>query len=216
MAKTEPRNAPHRDTALPPSVGARAPDFLVPTRSGPKSLSVLAREVKTLALVTMDSYRFHRSCSGSLMASLRQGYPALRAAAAEVVMISPDPLEYHHRYGQLLFGEELPWLVVSDPTCDIARRYGALRSDEHDHGGFWRRSLWIVSRDAVIMHRALPWKVGGEVTAELEAAFKQLFTWTGAEGGEFVSSCSPGSDANVALKAWLGSHSPADRETVLK
>lgn len=93
------------------------------------------------------------------------------------------------------FGEPAPYPFVSDPMCDIARRYGVLRETEHPHGGFWNRSLWIINRDGVIIHRLLPWQVStqdGQVTKRQIAEYQRLFTLIGSEPGDYVALCGVG------------------------
>ena len=66
-----------------------------------------------------------------MAASLKQDYAEILKAGADLVMISPDSLDEHRRYGLKLFGEELPYLYVSDSDLDIARRYRLSRKEEH-------------------------------------------------------------------------------------
>ncbi len=118
-------------------------------------------------------------------------------------MISPDSMEDHQRYGETVHGEPLPWLIVCDPTAETGARYGALREEEHEHGGFWNRTLWIVNRDGVITHRARPWEVSGsEATQGMLDAYQQLFTWLGAEAGQYFEFCGVGTPERKALDAW--------------
>jgi peroxiredoxin len=119
-----------------------------------------------------------------MAASLKQDYAKILKAGAELVMISPDSLEQHRQYALALFGAELPYRFVSDGSLDIARRYGLRRREEHPHGGFYYRSLWILDRDAVITHKSVPW----EGNAELEE-YQKLFTLIGSEPGEWRFTC---------------------------
>jgi peroxiredoxin len=98
-----------------------------------------------------------------MAASLKQDYAKILKAGADLVMISPDSLEQHRQYALTLFGEQLPYLFASDRALDIARRYGLLRAEEHHHGGFYYRSLWILNSDATITHRSVPWEGNAEV-----------------------------------------------------
>ena len=93
-----------------------------------------------------------------MAASLKQDYAKILKAGANLVMISPDSLEEHRQYALTLLREELPYLYVSDSDLDIARRYGLIRKEEHPHGGFYYRSLWILNRDARSPTRAYPGK----------------------------------------------------------
>jgi peroxiredoxin len=115
-----------------------------------------------------------------MAASLKQDYAKILKAGADLVMISPDTHEQHRQYALKLFGEELPYLYVSDSALDIARRYGLLRQEEHHHGGFYYRSLWILDRDATITHKSVPWEGNADV-----AEYQKLFTLIGSEPGEW-------------------------------
>ena len=119
-----------------------------------------------------------------MAASLKQDYGKILAAGANLVMISPDSLEEHRNYALALFGEELPYLYVSDSNLDIARRYGLIREEEHPHGGFYYRSLWILNRDSTIMHKSVPWE--GNASVE---EYQRLFMLIDAAPGEWRATC---------------------------
>ncbi len=119
-----------------------------------------------------------------MAASLKQDYAKILKAGANLVMISPDPLEEHRRYALTLFGGELPYLYVSDSNLDIARRYGLIRKKEHPHGGFYYRSLWILSRDAMITYKSVPW----EGNAQVEE-YQKLFKLIDSEPGAWRATC---------------------------
>jgi peroxiredoxin len=119
-----------------------------------------------------------------MAASLKQDYAKILKAGAELVMMSPDSREQHRQYALTLFGEELPYLFVSDSDLEIARRYRLLREEEHHHGGFYYRSLWILNSDAMITHKSVPW----EGNAEVEE-YQKLFTLIGSEPGEWRATC---------------------------
>jgi peroxiredoxin len=115
---------------------------------------------------------------------LKQDYSKILRARAELVMISPDSREKHRQYALALFGEELPYLYASDGDFEIARCYGLIRKEEHPHGGFYDRSLWILDRDGVITHKSLPWT--GNVRIE---EYQRLFTLIGSDAGEWRATC---------------------------
>jgi len=119
-----------------------------------------------------------------MAASLKQDYAKILRAGAELLMISPDSLEQHRQYALTLFGEELPYLFVSDGNLDIARRYGLIRKKEHPHGGFYYRSLWIVNRDATITHKSVPWEGNSQVEE-----YQRLFKLIDSEPGEWRATC---------------------------
>ena len=119
-----------------------------------------------------------------MAASLKQDYVKILGAGADLVMISPDSTEQHRQYSLALFGEELPYLYVSDPDLDIARRYGLLREQEHPHGGFYYRSLWILNPANVIAYKSVPWKGNDQVEE-----YQKLFSLIGSEPGEWRATC---------------------------
>ena len=119
-----------------------------------------------------------------MAASLKQDYAKILKAGADLVMISPDTLEQHRQYALTLLREELPYLYVSDSDLAIARRYGLIRKEEHPHGGFYYRSLWILNRDAMITYKNVPW----EANAQVEE-YQKLYTLIDSEPGEWRATC---------------------------
>jgi peroxiredoxin len=119
-----------------------------------------------------------------MAASLKQDYAKILRAGADLVMISPDSRQEHRKYARTLFGEELPYLYVSDEKLDIARSYGLIREEEHPHGGFYYRSLWILNRDATIDHKSVPWEGNSEV-----GEYQRLFKLIDGEPGEWRATC---------------------------
>ena len=111
---------------------------------------------------------------------MKQDYPKIRRAGAELVAICPDSWEDHCRYGLEFFGEELPYLFAPDPGGEIARTYGLLHAEEHPHGGFYYRSLWLVDATGIIRHKTLPWDPRTRVED-----YQELFTLIGSEPGEW-------------------------------
>ena len=95
-------------------------------------------------------------------------------------MISPDSLEEHRKYALTLFGEELPYLYVSDSDLEIARRYGLTRKEQHPHGGFYCRSLWILDGAGVISHKSVPWQGNTRI-----GEYQKLFSLIGSEPVEW-------------------------------
>ena len=119
-----------------------------------------------------------------MAASLKQDYAKMLKAGADLVMISPDSLDEHRKYALALFHEKLPYLYVSDGKLDIARRYGLIRKEEHPHGGFYYRSLWILDRDAMITHKSVPWEGNSNVEE-----YQKLFDFIDSERGEWRATC---------------------------
>jgi len=73
---------------------------------------------------------------------------------------------------------------VADSNLDIARRYGLIRKKEHPHGGFYYRSLWILSRGARIAYRSVPWDGNAQVEE-----YQRLFKLIGSQPGEWRATC---------------------------
>ena len=119
-----------------------------------------------------------------MAASLKQDYAKILRAGAELVMISPDSRDEHREYALTLFGAELPYLYVPDGDLDIARRYGLIRKEEHPHGGFYYRSLWILDGAGAIRHKSVPWE-GNDRIEE----YQKLFSLIGSEPGEWRATC---------------------------
>ena len=119
-----------------------------------------------------------------MAASLKHDYAKILKVGADLVMISPDPLEAHRKYALTLFREELPYRYVSDSNLNIARRYGLIRKKEHPHGGFYYRSLWILNRDAIILHKSVPWEGNSSVEE-----YRKLFKLIDSEPGEWRPTC---------------------------
>lgn len=119
-----------------------------------------------------------------MAASLKQDYVKILGAGADLVMISPDSTEQHRQYSLTLVSEELPYLYVSDPDLGVARRYGLIREQEHPHGGFYYRSVWILDHAGVITYKSVPWQ--GNVQIE---EYQKLFSLIGSEPGEWRATC---------------------------
>jgi len=119
-----------------------------------------------------------------MAASLKQDYAKILKAGADLVMISPDSLEEHRKYALTLFREELPYLYVSDSSLDIAQRYGLIRKQEHPHGGFYYRSLWILNSDARVIYKTIPWEGNSNIEE-----YQRLFKLIDSEPGEWRATC---------------------------
>jgi peroxiredoxin len=115
---------------------------------------------------------------------LKQDYPKILRAGAELVLVSPDSLAAHRKYALDLFAEEFPFLTVSDTTLEIARSYSLLREHEHPHGGFYYRSLWVIDRDGMIAYKSVPWDTNRDVEA-----YQRLFRSIGSEPGQWIARC---------------------------
>lgn len=89
---------------------------------------------------------------------MKRDYTEIHRAGAEVLVLCPDSRKQHREYALSHYGEELPYLYVSDPDGLIARQYDLLREEEHPHGGYYERSVWILDSGGVIIAKRIPWK----------------------------------------------------------
>jgi peroxiredoxin len=89
---------------------------------------------------------------------LKRDYAEIRRSGAEFLVLCPDAREQHREYAFSRHGEELPYLYVADPDGRIAMQYGLLRKEEHPHGGYYERSVWILDSNGVIIAKRTPWK----------------------------------------------------------
>jgi peroxiredoxin Q/BCP len=130
-----------------PEVGRRAPDFSLPWATkdtigtAPFTLSAALGRVVVLAFYPRD---FTRTCTAEW-----QGLAAEREATfgddVTVVGISIDSLETHQRFAASL---SLPYILLSDPSQQVARKYGAAGDD-----GVNRRALYVIGKDGKVAWR---------------------------------------------------------------
>lgn len=130
-----------------PEVGRRAPDFSLPWATKdtigtePFTLSRTLGQVVVLAFYPRD---FTKTCTAEW-----QGLAAKRESLfgpdVTVVGISIDSLETHQRFAASL---ELPYMLLSDPTQQVARKYGAAGDD-----GVNRRALYVIGKDGKVTWR---------------------------------------------------------------
>ncbi|MER3398192.1 MAG: peroxiredoxin [Chloroflexota bacterium] len=144
-------------------VGEQAPDFALPSTSGPLRLSELWRDRK----VVLAFYAEDRTpgCSQELRQLIAE-YETIRAAGAEVVAVSADDLESHRAFCQALGG--CPFPLVSDPELTAARLYGVVDED----GKRSRRAVFVIDRGGRLLHK-IPW-YQPESTAQFLEIFKAL------------------------------------------
>jgi peroxiredoxin Q/BCP len=130
-----------------PDVGRKAPDFSLPWATKdtigttPFTLAGSLGRVVVIAFYPRD---FTRTCTAEW-----QGLAAERQATfpddVTVVGISIDSLETHQRFAASL---SLPYMLLSDPTQQVARRYGAAGDD-----GVNRRAIYVIGKDGRVVWR---------------------------------------------------------------
>ena len=130
-------------------VGARAPDFRLPTSGGDMlSLSdLIGQKHVVLVFYVGDNTP---DCNRQLL-SLRDDVPELEKMDILVLAINPAGAEEHARYGKQL-GLNFP--LLSDAGGYVAAQYRALNQDRSV-----QRSVYIVDREGLVRFaaRGLHW-----------------------------------------------------------
>jgi peroxiredoxin Q/BCP len=130
-----------------PEVGQRAPDFSLPGATmesigtEPFVLSRTLGQVVVLAFYPRD---FTRTCTAEWQGLAAQR-ETLFGPEVTVVGISIDSLETHQRFAASL---ALPFMLLSDPAQQVARKYGAAGDD-----GVNRRAIYVIGKDGKVAWR---------------------------------------------------------------
>lgn len=149
----------------PPSAGARAPDFRLPSTYGETALADLldGGDRVVLAFHAEDATP---SCQTQL-SMLMDAHEMLREFGARVVAVSADSLESHRAFAERLGG--LPFPLASDVSLDAARAYGVI--DEGDSRRS-RRAVFVIDRDGTLL-LSMPHFQPGNLS-QVEAIFAAL------------------------------------------
>jgi peroxiredoxin Q/BCP len=148
-----------------PAVGARAPEFTLPSTGGDVSLaSLLAGGHRALVAFYFEDGT--PSCQTEI-AALRDAHEMLTDMRARVVAISADSLESHAAFAERLGG--VPFPLASDTSLDVTRRYGVV-DDGDDRRA--RRAVFVVKADGTVA-LALPHFQPNNL-AQIEAIFAAL------------------------------------------
>lgn len=149
----------------PPSAGAPAPDFRLPTADGEVGLGDLLSG-GSRAVVAFYHEDATPSCESEL-ALLRDSHELLREYAARVIAIGADSLESHRAFAERMGG--LPFALASDADLSAARAYGVV--DEGDSRRS-RRAVFVIDRDGTVL-LSLPHFQPANLT-QVEAIFAAL------------------------------------------
>ncbi|HLK37925.1 MAG TPA: peroxiredoxin [Polyangiaceae bacterium] len=125
------------------SVGDKAPDFTLPSRSGESvTLSkLLGRRAVVVFFYPKDDTP---GCTVEAC-TFRDNYEAFVEAGAEVVGISSDSLESHERFASK---HRLPMTLLSDADGKVRALYGV-----QSLLGLWPgRATFVVDREGVVQH----------------------------------------------------------------
>lgn len=116
------------------AVGQKAPPFRLPSAQGGEVglAECLARGPVVLWFTKGMACGFCRN----QMSQLARGYPRLRAAGAELLEVTPTPLDRGHFYARSF---TLPFPYLCDPAREVFRQYAL---DERSHSvGWYLRAL---------------------------------------------------------------------------
>jgi peroxiredoxin Q/BCP len=145
----EPKGPPTAVFVSGPEEGMTAPEFTLPWASAdsvgpadqPFRLAHRRGKVVVLAFYPRD---FTTGCTAE-MRTFGEQYDSLFGDGVEVVGISVDSVETHVRFASSL---KLPFLLLSDPTQTVAKRYGSNGST-----GSMRRTVYVIDREGRVTYR---------------------------------------------------------------
>jgi peroxiredoxin Q/BCP len=99
-------------------VGDRAPDFTLPSSSGPVRLADVLRST---AVVLYFYPRDETAGCTAEACAFRDSYEVFTQAGAEVIGVSDDTVESHRSFAA---HHRLPFQLLSDPGGEVRRLYG--------------------------------------------------------------------------------------------
>ncbi len=124
------------------SAGARAPAFSVETTDGARSLAeLLAGGPLVLLFYTEDA----TPTRTAQVCGFRDERDTLRELGANVLGVSADSLESHHRFVERIGG--LPFPLGADPDLALAGEYGVV----DEEGKRSRRAVFVIGADGVAL-----------------------------------------------------------------
>jgi peroxiredoxin Q/BCP len=124
------------------SVGDRAPDFTLPSSSGPVRLAdVLRRTAVVLYFYPRDETA---GCTAEACA-FRDSYEVFTQAGAEVIGVSDDTVESHRSFAA---HHRLPFRLLSDPGGEVRRLYGVSAW----LGLLPGRVTFVIDRQGIVRH----------------------------------------------------------------
>lgn len=154
------------ETSVGPIEGKPAPDFSATLADG-RSLNL--KDLRGKIVVLYFYPRDHTPGCTREASDFRDVYPELQAIGAEVIGVSRDSIASHRRFSEK---HGLPFMLISDPSGDIARAYGVLAEKVlygRRHLGI-ERSTFLIDRDGTLRRIWRKVKVPGHVAEVLAAA----------------------------------------------
>ncbi len=157
-------------SAITIDVGAKAPDFTLPSTVGDK-FTLSAHIGKENVVLSFYVFDFSPVCTKE-MCSFRDGLTDLEKLNAKVVGISVDSLWSHKAFAQSL---NISFPLLSDFNKEISRSYGVLYEDLRGLRGVSKRSIFVVDKEGIVRYRWVSEEPGREPNyAEVQLILKSL------------------------------------------
>jgi peroxiredoxin Q/BCP len=109
-------------TTLLPVIGKPAPDFTLPSTGG-DNVSLKAFKGKKSVLLVFYPKDETPGCTRE-MCAFRDAWGAIEAAGVQVLGISTDPMDSHHKFKDK---HKLPFPLLSDEDAAVSRAYGVYK-----------------------------------------------------------------------------------------
>ena len=146
-----------------PEIGARAPDFTLPSTRGPLQLSkLLGKGPVLLVFYPGDDTPV---CTKQLC-NYRDNLGVFEKLGVQVVALNPQSEESHGKFAEK---HRLPFPVAADAGGEVTRAYGA-----RGLFGMTKRALVLVGRDGKIAWRKVDFPIFYETTEDVRAALGRL------------------------------------------
>ena len=123
------------------SVGAKAPDFSLPSTSG--DVFVLSRDFRgKIGVLYFYPKDFSAGCTAEAC-SFRDAFSMFDGLDAPVIGISSDDISTHHKFRE---AHNLPFHLLSDTDKTVARQYDVLAPIV----GFVQRVTYLINADQTV------------------------------------------------------------------
>ena len=146
------------------AVGAKAPDFTLPSADGKK---VSLREFRGKKVVLYFYPKDMTSGCTAEACSFRDNISILRHKGAEVIGISADDVDSHKKFAEQY---KLPFLLLSDANKEVVKAYGVWKQKNMYGRKFMgiERTTLIIDEDGKIQYIFPKVKVDGHTEEVLE------------------------------------------------
>jgi peroxiredoxin Q/BCP len=146
------------------SIGAKAPDFTLPSADGDIRLSDFRGKLVVLYFYPKD---MTQTCTQQAC-GFRDAYSELTAHGAVVIGVSTDEVERHIRFRDK-YG--LPFLLLSDPDHEVCEKYGVWQQKKmygREYMGIVR-STFLIDEEGRLIREWRNVRLKGHIDAVLQA-----------------------------------------------